>query len=657
MTVLDAALSTPIARAVTWALVHFLWQGAAIAGVLFLLLRFGRWTAPGRYAIGVAALAAMLVAPIATVVWLAEPAAAPPPRDVVAPLAVSPTDLAAAPTTVVVPEPQPVPDAAMPIATVETRARSFVAPVVLGIWLTGVLALSARLLGGWIVVRRLTRRGTRPAAPEMLVLARRVAGRLALERVVRLLESTAVAVPVTVGWIKPVVLLPAAALSGLSPAQVEALVAHELAHIRRHDYLVNLVQSAVETLLFYHPAVWWTSRQVRIEREHCCDDLAVNVCDRLVYATALTDLAALTTPRLAIAATDGSLLARVSRILGHPSPKVRTGSGWIPAVIVATVAGLIVPVVWADGRNGNGSAFGSEVTQSSGAPEPLVATAMSDPRDGRALGEALKAPRAHLNAPNTGWQVGAFEQSQTQQTQAERARQEELRKQVAAVEQRQAVEREVTRALQEEALMLARERLALEQKLIRAKAEARLQTLEAELSLAQHNMARAKQMVETGTAGPEQLREAEAAVMRLQGQLRLEKVELDSAQMEAALRLRQLELEYKLAEARARSGGAANVEITEEPRRVTATPRLAARRVMPAAELTRAGDELAIEIANEPDLPRAYTVRTDGTIRVPFVGSIKVTGLTAAQVGQTIGEWLSDRKLGSAAGVKVTLRR
>ena len=101
-----------------------------------------------------------------------------------------------------------------------------------------------------------------------------------------------------VGWLNPVVLLPASALSGLTPTQIEALLAHELAHVRRHDYLVNLLQSVVETLLFYHPAVWWVSAHVRAEREHCCDDLAVAVCDRLVYVTALADLAAMTsTPR------------------------------------------------------------------------------------------------------------------------------------------------------------------------------------------------------------------------------------------------------------------------------------------------------------------------------------------------------------------------
>jgi hypothetical protein len=98
------------------------------------------------------------------------------------------------------------------------------------------------------------------------------------------------------------------------------VIAHELAHIRRHDYLVNLLQSFVETLLFYHPAVWWVSSEVRAEREHCCDDLAVEVCgDRVVYVTALAELTSIERRAFALAATDGSLVARVRRILGRPT--------------------------------------------------------------------------------------------------------------------------------------------------------------------------------------------------------------------------------------------------------------------------------------------------------------------------------------------------
>jgi beta-lactamase regulating signal transducer with metallopeptidase domain len=175
---------------------------------------------------------------------------------------------------------------------------------------------------------------------------------MALERVVQVFESTAIAVPMMVGWLKPVVLLPAAALSGLTSDQIEALLAHELAHVRRHDYLVNLLQAAVETLLFYHPAVWWVSRHVRQEREHCCDDLAIAVCgDRAAYAAALADLAAMTTPRFALAASDGSLLARVKRILGPPADRHSAPVGWTPALLVALLGAALVPLLAHGERN------------------------------------------------------------------------------------------------------------------------------------------------------------------------------------------------------------------------------------------------------------------------------------------------------------------
>ena len=164
--------------------------------------------------------------------------------------------------------------------------------------------------------------------------------RLHIGRAVRLLESTSVSVPTVIGWLRPVVLLPASAMAGLAPNQMEAILAHELAHIRRHDYIVNLFQTVVETLLFYHPAVWWLSRRIRAERENCCDDLAVSLCgDPVAYAAALAELEGLrsTTGDLVLAATGGSLLQRVRRLLGVP-----THAGRAPGWLAAGVALLVV---------------------------------------------------------------------------------------------------------------------------------------------------------------------------------------------------------------------------------------------------------------------------------------------------------------------------
>lgn len=136
---------------------------------------------------------------------------------------------------------------------------------------------------------------------------------------VRVLISMRVDVPSVLGWLRPVILLPPATMMGLTPQQLEGMLAHELAHVRRHDYLVNIVQTIAETLLFYHPAVWWMSRQIRHERELCCDDLAVQACgDPLCDARALTTLEKLrvAAPRLAMGSTSGPLLYRIQRLLG-----------------------------------------------------------------------------------------------------------------------------------------------------------------------------------------------------------------------------------------------------------------------------------------------------------------------------------------------------
>jgi hypothetical protein len=139
-------------------------------------------------------------------------------------------------------------------------------PVAVVLWLAGIVGFSLRMLIGWVHVERIRRRGTRPAAAALACVGR-LASELRISRPVALLSSALVEVPTVVGWLRPVILLPVSALSGLSPAQIEAVLAHELAHVRRHDYFINLLQTIVETLLFYHPAVWWISSRIRTERE------------------------------------------------------------------------------------------------------------------------------------------------------------------------------------------------------------------------------------------------------------------------------------------------------------------------------------------------------------------------------------------------------
>ena len=264
----------------------------------------------------------------------------------------------------------------------------------MSVWLAGVTMLTLRLLSGWIWVQRMKSHGAAPAGTAIDGLAQRLTRRLHITRTVRLLESALVDVPTVIGWLKPVVLLPTSALAGLTPQQLEAILAHELAHIRRHDYLVNLVQTLVETLLFYHPAVWWVSRRIRIERENCCDDLAISLCgDPVTYAAALAELEGLrsTGGRLALAASGGSLVQRVRRVLGAPSH-----AGRAPGWLAAAVAVLVMVSISASALGPDG--FGSRTTVTDGAVEaPQLPPKRPSPL------EAPSAPKASIDDGSQQW--------------------------------------------------------------------------------------------------------------------------------------------------------------------------------------------------------------------------------------------------------------
>ena len=324
--------------AVGWALIHFVWQGTLLALVLGAVrLVTPRGFARTRYIAGCVTLLAMLVAPAATTIRLAGPSQLSPaaqtarqPGDAVSPASAD-ASLAISGDPWV-------------LAIDDTRQRSMVVEpslllpwLVLG-WAVGVALCSMRLAGGWWQARRLVDIATRPVTAELEQMTKAISQRLRLTRSVRLLESARLSVPVVVGWLRPVLIVPAAVVGGLSPQQLEAVLAHELAHIRRHDYLVNLLQSAVETLLFYHPAVWWVSRTVRVEREHCCDDLAVMACgDAVLYARALTALETMRHHEMgvAMAVTGSPLLARIRRVLGVKPPARPASSGWVIAALTA----------------------------------------------------------------------------------------------------------------------------------------------------------------------------------------------------------------------------------------------------------------------------------------------------------------------------------
>lgn len=213
---------------------------------------------------------------------------------------------------------------------------TWVAPV----WLLGVLMLSIWHLGGYVTAHRLRTIGASPASEHARRVFDDLIQRLGVRQTVLLLQSTVVQSPAVIGWLRPVVLVPVSILSELPVHQLEAVFAHELAHIRRYDYLINLLQVIAETLLFHHPAVWWVSRQIRKERECCCDDIAVRLtADRLNYAQALTSIAALgqTRSQWTVAANGGSLLLRIQRIMGLSNQSPLSSGAWITSLLAVTV--------------------------------------------------------------------------------------------------------------------------------------------------------------------------------------------------------------------------------------------------------------------------------------------------------------------------------
>src|SRR5262249_29881937 len=240
---------------------------------------------------------------------------------------------------------------AAPLADIAWASRGIgLTGWVVAIWLAGVVILSGRMAGGWLRAEIIKRRGCGPVAPELIQSFENLKQRLRVTGPVRLCASVKTKTPMVIGWMRPLVLLPATALTGLNELQLRSVLAHELAHIRRHDYLINLLQTAVETVLFYHPAVWWVGRQMRVDRENCCDDMAVEVCgDATEYARALAQLEELRLgpPAPAMAATGGELLARIRRLLGHEQTAYRAPRS-LGAIAGAVLVLLIVatPLMW-----------------------------------------------------------------------------------------------------------------------------------------------------------------------------------------------------------------------------------------------------------------------------------------------------------------------
>ena len=367
--------SEPAIHRFGWLLVHSLWQFTLIAFAVVILLRLLHRSSPNlRYALSLAGMLCLAAAPVVTYMCL--------------PAQSSESEMPATQTTVTLPQTDlpvttgvpAVTSTAPPAETIPTAASAsstmtssdMPAPSVaaaptarnwhrdleaaasrwldelVAFWCLGVLLFSLRPLWSWIQLRRLCRTGVSPVPRSVQTALEDAARRLRIRRPVRIMQSSLATVPMVVGYLRPLVLVPLSVVSGLSPAQLEGLLAHELAHVRRHDFLVNLLQTLLETIFFYHPGVWWISSRVRREREFCCDELAAGLLgNRTEYARTLLALEELrgTSPLLSLGANSGSLLNRIRRLTAsQPAPRPR--GGIIAFATLAAVAFLTAAWLW-----------------------------------------------------------------------------------------------------------------------------------------------------------------------------------------------------------------------------------------------------------------------------------------------------------------------
>lgn len=486
--------------ALGWALVHFLWQGAAVALVLGVALgAMRRSSAQARYVAACLALLTMAMCVPATSLLLNSggKVALPPGEKGL-------------------------------ILDADLNAHAYFdwQRWVVLCWAAGATALLMRTAMGWQVARRNSRRGVEWDYPLSQLM-----DRMRMSGTVELVVSRLADAPQVFGWLKPVILVPASAIARLSPAEMEAVLAHELAHIVRRDYLVNLVQTVIESLLFYHPAVWWVSRRIRQEREHCCDDMAVEVCgDRKRYSRALLKLEE-SRPALAMAATAGGMGMRIARLLGYPAER----AAWGPGVAAAGAALLLGSLLWASQPPAPPAPppppAPAEAEEAPAPPAPaIVSQAPIAPKVEMAAPVAAPAPTAQAAPappppppppPPAKKMLSDEERARMAETKARlaelRAQLEEERAHIQVDQEkiREDVKRELERALKD--LQLNKQQLELNIKEAVEKAKLQLNDVKVQKE-AQASLEKA--MAELKAREPEIRKNIEQAMARLDGELK-----------------------------------------------------------------------------------------------------------------------------------------
>ncbi|HMB58171.1 MAG TPA: M56 family metallopeptidase [Arenimonas sp.] len=385
--------------ALGWALIHFLWQGVLIGAAAALLLAVLRNARPQqRYLVACLALALCMALPLIGI-WRGLPTdgvfATPITQSSVDAVAVSNTSIA------------------MPLASWRTDLQVRL-PWIVATWSLGATLLSLRMLLGLAWVGRIRRATSAAVNPAWQLRLDRLASRLRISRSIGLRVADDLDSPVAAGWWRPIVIVPAALIANMPVDLLEALLAHELAHIKRHDYLINLIQSAIEALLFYHPVVWWLSRQIRIEREQIADDLAASALGeprRLALALQELERFQFSTPHLAPAAHGGNLMSRIQRLI---RPNVHTLNWRLALPILGLTA--VCLTVYAQGTSTPTRGKAQTTVQATAAEdatdavdpveavdavEPVEASDAADAVDATEAGDAMDASEATEATPVT----------------------------------------------------------------------------------------------------------------------------------------------------------------------------------------------------------------------------------------------------------------
>ena len=372
-----------VASSLAWALLDFVWQGVLVAWVAAIVLVLMRGARPqARYAVACAALLLCAALPLAGTVQRIVDADTTTTMLPLATLAMADAAVQQAPVVALDPR---------QLAGWESALQARL-PLVVLFWACGAGLLALRMALGLLWVRRRSQPGHYRSDPYWQARLDELARRFGIVRRVTLGLVDDLGSPVTAGWWRPVVLVPASLVSGMPPHLLEALLAHELAHVRRFDYLVNLIQSAIEILLFYHPAVWWLSQRIRSEREQIADDFAASELGeprRLALALSELDLFQFT-PQLAPGAHGGDLMSRIKRLV-RPEAEPLNWKLALPILGLATCAALYS---WTAPAHAAPQA----------APEP--AAAHREHRETRVVREAARGePYAVVRAKDGGFNI------------------------------------------------------------------------------------------------------------------------------------------------------------------------------------------------------------------------------------------------------------